>query len=142
MRDMKKNNYTLALVGLYAGYFLTAIAPVLSVVVIKWKDYVSTPSRAVSLASGGIIALALLLMQIAGKTTRNVHRIVKFGVLTLACWSLNALIDELCLLVSCAFGGELLSWAIFTIPIEKIKEKRLDGSVKKLIEDSVLSGRV
>ena len=139
-----RNKNKISLLALYAGYFLTAVAPVLTVIALNWKDYVNTPSKTVSLASGGLIAIVLLIMQIMGKTTANVHRLVKFGVLTLACWSLNALIDQLCLLVSCAFGGEFLSWAIFTIPIQKVKEKSELTTIKQIVVEtqSAPNGRV
>ena len=139
----KKTKNALTLSGLYVGSFLTAVAPVTTVVALNWSQYVSTPSRAVSLASGGVIALVLLVMQILGKTPKNVHRLLKFGFLTLACWAVYAIIDQVCLLVTCAFGGEALSWAIFTVPIRKAKEKRSgDNVIATIKEEGTLSGRV
>ncbi|MBQ7653396.1 MAG: hypothetical protein IJS93_03395 [Clostridia bacterium] len=140
---MKKSKTKAALAALYTGSFLTSIAPVVTVIAVNWSDYVSTPSRAVSLASGGAIALIVLGMQILGKTPKNLHRLVKYAFVTVACWAVYNIIDQLCLLVTCAFGGELASFMAFTVPIDKFKEK-LNGEkiVAVVKEEETLSGRV
>jgi|GEM_PF-2676330 len=139
----KKNKLNLGLFGLYVGYCLTSIAPVLAVVIINWSDYVSTPQKAVSLASGGVIGLTLIGLQLFDKMPKNLHRIAKYGILTLICWSLNAIIADLCLLMTCAFLGETAAWLIFTRPIKSLKTQKNGQDLLKILADKEeLSGRV
>lgn len=142
-----KNNYKSKLILFYVFQVLVTIAPVLVVIVLKKDEYINDSQKAFSLGFGGIIALTVMVLQIVGKLPRNLHIIIKLGLATLILWMLRPILDELCLLVTCAFGGELLAWLCFSKAIRNLKAKadyKDSETIRKAVEDGdkPISGRV
>ena len=141
------NKYKRELFLLYFLQVLVLITPVLIVVILKKEEYIRDSRKAFSLGFGAITALTIIALQIAGKLPKTVHIIIKLGLTTVFLWMLRPILDELCLLTTCAFAGETAAWLIFTKPIITLKAKadykdaqNIERSVDKTEESA--SGRV
>lgn len=129
----------------YVLQALVITAPILTVIIIKRNDYFRVPEKAFSLSFACISALVIMIFQILGKMPKNVHVIIKSGILTVFLWMIRPILDDLCLLLTCAFGGELLGIALFSKPIRLLK-KRIEcieyAEIKRDIQSNETSGRV
>lgn len=142
-----KSNFKGKLILLYILQVLVMITPVLVVIILKKDEYINNSQKAFSLGFGGIIALTIIVLQIVGKLPKNLHAIIKLGLATLILWMLRPILDELCLLVTCAFGGELFAWLFFSKAIRNLKAKidyKESETIKKAVDDGEkpISGRV
>lgn len=138
-----KDRYKLLL--LYVLQAIVIVAPIIAVIVIKRNDYFSVPEKTFSLSFACISAFVIMVLQILGKMPKNVHVIVKLGLITVFLWMIRPILDDLCLLLTCAFGGEIVGMALFAKPIRLLK-KRIDYveyvEIKRDIEANNTSGRV
>lgn len=148
MGMLAKNKFKLTL--LYILQILLVISPVIAVIIIKRNDYFTTANKLFSLSFAGVTGITILVLQVVGKTPKNIHILIKLGVITLILWLLRPILDELCLLVTACFGGELLGFLTLSYPIkmQKLKVKRLELAIaeKSLAltadEQTEWSGRV
>lgn len=130
---------------LYVSQAIVIIAPIIAVIVVKRNDYFSVPEKTFSLSFACISAFVIMVLQILGKMPKNVHIIVKLGLITVFLWMIRPILDDLCLLLTCALGGEIVGMALFSKAIILLK-KRIDciefDEIKKDIEANNTSGRV
>ena len=145
MKKLKLNDNG-KLIILYLLQILVIIAPVLIVIILKREEYFTKPEKVFSLSFGAIIALSIAVLQIIGKMPKNIHMLIRLGVITLILWLLRPILDELCILLTCAFCGEFLSWALFTKPIKTIKKRKNISEIAKIkneieLQDDI-TGRV
>lgn len=133
------------LILFYVLQTIIVISPIIAVVVIKRNDYFRVPEKAFSLSFACISAFVIMVLQILGKMPKNVHIIVKLGLLTVFLWMIRPILDDLCMLLTCALGGEIVGMSLFAKPIRLLK-KRIDcieyAEIKKDIESNNISGRV
>lgn len=148
MKLLTKQRFKLAL--LYVLQILVVVSPVIGLLVIKRNDYFTNPEKVYSLSFAGIMALTVLVLQVIGKTPKNVHKLIKLGVLTLFLWVLKPILTELCLLVTASFAGELFGFLCFhhAIKMQKLKistleHKKIEEELTPAIENEIeLRGRV
>ena len=111
---------------LSVGSFLVSVAPLLLCVVSNWGKYVKTPSDAVSLALGGMLALIFLLLKVLGKL-KMPRRIVFYAAVFAMAYLLEALLDDLVLFSGMALLGEALDLIFFQRALRTTKESILVG---------------
>ena len=115
--------------------FFVSVAPIAVAVGLNWNDYTRTVRSGVSLAAGGIIALVLIVLKLLNRMPKKVHGVIKYGIVFIVTYLLQDLLNDAVLLTGCAFVGELLDWAIFTLPIKKTEEKiALESSLDTVSE--------
>lgn len=129
--------------------FFVSIAPIAIGFTFRFDTYVKTVRGGVTLAFGGVLAVALIALKIANKMPKKVHRVIRYGVVFLLVYLLQDLLQDAVLLVGCGFVGEFLDWAIFTIPIRKTSEKiealrnadalseKVSANVEKILEEKL-----
>ena len=103
--------------------FFVSIAPIAVAVALNWGEYTRSVRSGISLAAGGVIALILIILKLLNRVPKKIHGVIKYGVVFVITYLLQDLLNDAVLLTGCAFVGELLDWAIFTIPIRKTEER-------------------
>lgn len=134
---MIKERYKLVI--LYVLQILIIIAPVLAVIIVRRNDYITSPSKSFALSFGAIVAFIIMILQVLNKMPKDIHLIVKLGVASVFLWMLRPILDELCLLLTCAFGGELLGWLVCSHAI-KMQKIKIGLSERRILNESLTSG--
>ena len=109
---------------LYIGSFLVSIAPLVTVLWVRWGVYTKKPEDTVKLCIGGLICLLFIFLKVVGKL-KMPSRIVLFGVVFALVYLLKAILDDLLLLSGMAFAGEFLDMLFFQRAIRLTKESIL-----------------
>ena len=117
--------------------FIVSIAPIVVAFAFKFGEYTKTVKGGVSLAIGGVLAVVLILLKVLNKTPKKVHRVVKYGIVFVLLYLLQGLLKDAVLLCGCAFVGEFLDFAIFTIPLKRINEKITTEKTADAVADKV-----
>ena len=117
--------------------FIVSIAPIVVVFAFKFGEYTKTVKGGVSLAIGGVLAVVLILLKVLNKVPKKVHRVVKYGIVFVLLYLLQGLLKDAVLLCGCAFAGELLDFAIFTIPLKRINEMITTEKTADAVADKV-----
>lgn len=132
------------LVILYVLQIIFVIAPVLTLIILKRKDYFASTEKIFSLSFTGMVAFVVLILQVIGKSPKNIHSLIKLSVITLFLWALKPILSELCLIITAVFAGELMGFLCFTHPIkmQKIKvstleHKKAESDLKQFSEDEI-----
>lgn len=128
--------------------YIVSILPILVVVGLNWNEYTETTASTVSLCVGGVIALVLILIKAIGKMPKKIHPIIKYAVALVLVVALDALVQDLKLLLAAAIVGEVLD-----LPIEHYVNKlrlqinqqatlnAMDDQTKKIV-NAINNGRV
>lgn len=128
--------------------YIVSILPILVVVGLNWNEYTKTTTSTVSLCVGGVIALVLILIKAIGKMPKKIHPIIKYAVALVLVVALDALVQDLKLLLAAAIVGEVLD-----LPIEYYVNKlrlqinqqatlnAMDDQTKKIV-NAINNGRV
>ncbi len=148
MKVLTKQRFKLAMLCLMQ--IVIVIAPVIGLIVYKRNEYFASSEKVYSLSIAAVISITFIILQVLGKTPKNVHKIIKLAVLSLFLWVLRPILYDLCLIVTAGFVGELLGFLIFShlIRIQKLKIASLEtseitGELKEKNENEVeWSGRV
>lgn len=137
---------------LYVGSFLVSIAPIIVMVGFNWGHYTSTPKSTFSLAIGGVLAVAFILLKAMDKLPKRAKRIVYFIMWFFMLTLLEPILLELKWIVAMAILGEALDMIMFSWKIKRLKEDMLiertadatSAKVEQAIQSAVekLSGRV
>lgn len=140
---MKKGKERIKLYILYILNIILSILPIILTVVFNFKDYISTPERAVSLSLSGILAVTVMVLSVLNKLPKDISSNVKLALLTIFLWLLKPLISELCLLCTMLLVGNIASHLIFCKGIKRQKAI-VEGMEKLDIEKEIidLEGRV
>ena len=85
--------------------YIVSILPILVVVGLNWNEYTMTTTSTVSLCVGGVIALVLILIKAIGKMPKKIHPIIKYAVALVLVVALDALVQDLKLLLAAAIVG-------------------------------------
>ena len=108
---------------LCVGGFLSSTVPLLSLLLIKWEEYVtSVPGGAVRLSLGGGIIAALILLKVLGKLklpSRLCVMVIALGMVYL----LEALLSDLSLILWVATAGEAMDAFLFAPFARRVRER-------------------
>lgn len=148
MKSIAKQRFSLMLLCVFQ--IITVITPITVLLALKHNEYFSTPEKTFSISFAGVIALTFIALQVMGKTPKNVHKMIKLAILTALLWALKPILNELCMLVSAVFLGELLGFICFShaIRIQKLKissfeMQKADIQLQKMSDgERELRGRV
>ena len=134
----------LKLAILYVLQVILVVTPVLTLVILKRKDYFASTEKIFSLSFTGIVAFGVLILQVIGKTPKKIHSLIKLSLLTLFLWALKPILSELCLIVTSVFAGELMGFLCLSYPIkmQKLKvstleHKKTESELKPMIENEI-----
>ena len=143
---------TLKLKLLQGAGLLTSLAPLITVIIINWNDYViAAGGQSWKLTVGGCIAVFIIAATMLGKLKMPGLKTF-FAVLLVIIFLLEPILADLKLLCACALGGQLLNGLTFEMFANKYKEtitmeKQADINAKatqKVIEETInkMNGRV
>ena len=124
-------------IALSLARFFVSIAPIAVAVGMNWGKYTRTVRSGASLAAGGVIALVLIILKLLNRMPKKVHGVIKYGVVFAVTYLLQDLLNDAVLLTGCAFVGELLDWAIFTVPVRKTEERIAAESSSDVIAEKL-----
>ena len=132
-------NQKVKCVLLSIGSFLASVAPILTIVLLKWDVYTKQSyGGTVKLCLGGLLALLFLFLKVIGKL-RMPRRIVLFGVVFGMSWLLQTMLEDLFLLSGMALFGELVDYIFFQTALKRAREalrigKTADATAGKVEE--------
>lgn len=124
--NKKKPNLRLRLMFLYIGSFIASVAPLVIVFIINWGDYTKTPGDTVKLCIGGVMCLMFIFLKVIGKL-HSTRRIVLLCIAFIMAYLLQALLNDLVLLLGMSIAGEFIDLVCFQKVIRITKENILVG---------------
>lgn len=108
--------------------FVASIAPLAVTVVVRWGEYVKSPSDSVRLGIGCIFVVLFVILKVLGKL-RMPKRIAFFAIVLMMSYLLKPIIDDLILLSAMALAGEFIDAVFFQRKIESIRENIRVGKI-------------
>lgn len=110
--------------------FLVLVAPMLTVVILKWDVYTEqTYGGTVKLTAGGILAAIFLFLMVLGKLHMPRGIIIAGVIFALACL-LEAVLRDLKLLSGMFLLGETLYYIFFQTVLKRMREQIQEGAPK------------
>ena len=107
--------------------FLVLVAPMLTVVILKWDVYThQSYGGTLKLTAGGVIAAVFLFLMILGKL-RMPRGVVIAGVIFAMTWLLEAILRDLKLLSGMFLLGETLYYIFFQTVLKRMREQGADA---------------
>lgn len=110
------------LILLYIFSFAVSCGPLVAVFAVKWGEYVKTPSDAVKLSFGALVALFFVLLKILGRLNMPKGAGL-YTLVFLLSWLLEPLLYDLKLLAGAALLGECVDFIFIRSMIKRYKEK-------------------
>lgn len=143
---------TLKLKLLEGGGILTSLAPLITVIIINWNDYVvAAGGQSWKLTIGGVMAVGIIAALMIGKMKMPGLKTF-FAILLVIIFLLEPILADLKLLCFLALCGQIVNGFTFELAAKKYKEtitmeKQADINAKatqKVVEDAInkMTGRV
>lgn len=117
----KKPKLYLRLFLLQLASFVALVAPLAVVLIVNRARYFTETKAAVKLSAAALIAVALLLLAMAGKM-KMPRRVVLLALVVVMSWLLEAILKDLFLLSSMVLVGVSLDSFLFEPFINRTKE--------------------
>jgi O-antigen ligase len=109
---------------LQVGGFVATLLPLIIGVAIDFREYIKTPSSAVSLSIGGSLAVVIVALKTVGKAKKVFgNALIISGVLFALAWLLEPIIVNLKFLLGLLFAGEAIFAIVFKPLIERTKKR-------------------
>lgn len=148
-KNVRVRKLRIRLVFLHIGSFIITILPLVVLMLINFDKYVDTTPKAWKFTIGGMLALVLITMKALDKL-KFPNRIVGLGVVMVLTYLLQALLDDILLLLFMAFIGEFIDLVAFKTLIKKYKaelEREKTGDivaekVEAAVKKYITNGRV
>ena len=107
---------------LYIGSFIAFTAPLVICFILKRDEYIKAPGDALKLGVGGVILGIIIALMILGRMKMQ-RRIIALGVSFIMAYLLQAVLDDLVLLLGLALLGEALDLFLFKGAIKRVNER-------------------
>jgi len=135
-RNRKIRTLRLKLVFLYIFSFILSIAPLIILISLNHDKYFDTTPKTWKFTIGGILAIVLIVIKALDKL-RFPNRMVAFGVGFTLVYLLQAMLNDILMLLAMAFLGELIDWAFIKPLIRRYKEEIEREKTGNVVADKV-----
>ena len=131
-----------------AGGFLSSVAPLAAVLIVRWDDYVKTVPEGIRLGIGGVILLVMLIMKLKGTLKMPSGTTVALVVLVLS-FLLDRVLQDITLLCAAYLAGDTMNILFFKRKIDAINDetktkKQAEANAeetKKILQEFIGNGR-
>lgn len=131
-----------------AGGFLASISPLVTVLILRWDDYVKTVPEGIRLGIGGVILLVMLIMKMKGTLKIQSGTTVALLVLVLSIL-LDRVLQDVTMLCAAYLAGDIVNVLFFKKKIDEIHEaaknqKQAQASAeetRKVLQEYIGNGR-
>lgn len=122
-----------------AGAFILSVAPVSIVILSKWRVWVTDPSQAISIGTGGIMVGAVVLLSILGrlKVPGDIW-VWTFSLILM--FLLKNVINDLLILNAALLGGRVCDKILTATYVKRVKKELEARDVAERTGRSVMDG--